>query len=44
MYYKQPEDFARVMRSTIALNGTFFNTQRMVLQYVFNAYSTNSAG
>jgi glycogen phosphorylase len=27
-----------VMRLTIALNGSFFNTHRMVLQYVANAY------
>jgi starch phosphorylase len=26
------------MRSTIALNGSFFNTQRMLEQYVVNAY------
>jgi hypothetical protein len=26
------------MRSTIALSGSFFNTQRMVSQYVLNAY------
>jgi starch phosphorylase len=26
------------MRSAIALNGSFFNTQRMVEQYVRNAY------
>jgi len=26
------------MRSTIALNGSFFNTQRMLAQYVSNAY------
>jgi hypothetical protein len=26
------------MRYAIALNGSFFNTQRMVLQYVANAY------
>jgi hypothetical protein len=26
------------MRYAIALNGSFFNTQRMVLQYVGNAY------
>ncbi len=44
MYYEQPEEYAKVMRSAIALNGTFFNTQRMVMQYVFNAYSTNGAG
>ena len=44
MYYEQPEEYAKVMRSAIALNGTFFNTQRMVMQYVFNAYSTNGVG
>ncbi len=26
------------MRSTMALNGSFFNTQRMLEQYVINAY------
>jgi hypothetical protein len=26
------------MRSTIALNGSFFNTQRMVSQYLLNAF------
>ena len=26
------------MRSAISLNGSFFNTQRMVRQYVHNAY------
>jgi hypothetical protein len=26
------------MRSAIALNGSFFNTQRMLAQYVSNAY------
>jgi starch phosphorylase len=26
------------MRSTIALNGSFFNTQRMLEQYILNAY------
>jgi hypothetical protein len=26
------------MRFAIALNGSFFNTQRMVLQYLSNAY------
>jgi hypothetical protein len=26
------------MRNAIALNGSFFNTQRMVLQYLTNAY------
>jgi starch phosphorylase len=38
LFYKQPMEFARVMRSAIALNGSFFNTQRMVFQYLRNAY------
>jgi starch phosphorylase len=40
LYYGRPSDYARVMRSAIALNGSFFNTQRMVSQYVLNAYET----
>ena len=43
LYYKSPEQYATVMRSAIALNGSFFNTQRMLLQYMFNAYSGNGA-
>jgi starch phosphorylase len=38
LYYGEPEAYAKLMRSTIALNGSFFNTQRMVSQYVTNAY------
>lgn len=38
LYYQQPEQWRRIMRSTIALNGSFFNTQRMLEQYVTNAY------
>jgi starch phosphorylase len=38
MFYRQPMEFAKVMRSAIALNGSFFNTQRMMLQYLRNAY------
>ena len=38
MFYLRPEAFAEVMRSTIALNGSFFNAQRMIRQYVENAY------
>jgi len=38
LYYKEPDNFCRVMRSAIALNGSFFNTQRMVSQYMRNAY------
>lgn len=38
LYYARPRAFAEVMRSTIAVNGSFFNTQRTVSQYVMNAY------
>jgi starch phosphorylase len=38
LFYGLPFAFAEVMRSAIALNGSFFNTQRMVEQYVRNAY------
>jgi starch phosphorylase len=38
LFYTQPTEYAKVMRSAIALNGSFFNTQRMVFQYLRNAY------
>ena len=38
LFYNQPEAYAEIRRSTIALNGSFFHTQRMVLQYLRNAY------
>lgn len=38
LFYRLPFSYAEVMRSAIALNGSFFNTQRMVRQYVHNAY------
>jgi len=38
LFYGKPDKFAEVMRSTIAINGAFFNTQRMILQYLSNAY------
>jgi len=38
LYYGKPEAYIKVRRSAIALNGSFFNTQRMVSQYVTNAY------
>jgi starch phosphorylase len=38
LFYRDRERFLDVMRHAIALNGSFFNTQRMVLQYVLNAY------
>ncbi len=38
MFYGIPHRYTEVMRSAIALNGSFFNTQRMVQQYLANAY------
>lgn len=38
MYYQSRGDFVSIMRNCIALNGSFFNTQRMILQYVLKAY------
>ena len=43
LYYKEPEKYARVMRSAIALNASFFNTQRMISQYVRNGYALAGA-
>jgi glycogen phosphorylase len=39
LYYDNPDGFAEIQRSAIAHNGSFFNTQRMVSQYLQNAYS-----
>jgi starch phosphorylase len=38
LFYNDRDRFLDVMRHAIALNGSFFNTQRMVLQYVLKAY------
>lgn len=38
LYYQQPERFLQIMLHAIALNGSFFNTQRMMQQYVVKAY------
>lgn len=38
MFQTARRAFVEVMRHCIALNGSFFNTQRMMQQYVVNAY------
>jgi len=38
MYYHNPEAYSRIMQSAIALNGSFFTAQRMMYQYLNNAY------
>ncbi|MFQ5732204.1 MAG: alpha-glucan family phosphorylase [Planctomycetaceae bacterium] len=37
-FYEQRPRFIEIMRHAIALNGSFFNTQRMLGQYVVKAY------
>jgi starch phosphorylase len=37
-FYAQRERYLEVMRGAIALNASFFNTQRMLLQYLYAAY------
>src|SRR5215469_12903619 len=38
LYVSAPENWARLMRTTVAFNGSYFNTNRMVKQYNRNAY------
>jgi starch phosphorylase len=38
LYRAEPEKWARMMRTTLAFNGSYFNTNRMVKQYTRNAY------
>ena len=42
LFYKETEKFTQVMRSAIAINGSFFNTQRMMFQYLRNAYASGA--
>jgi len=38
MFYNERHKFLSVMQHSIAINGSFFNTQRMVQQYITDAY------
>jgi len=38
LYYHDRRKFIDVMQHTIAVNGAYFNTQRMVEEYIANAY------
>lgn len=42
LFYRNPLAFAEVMRGAIALNGSYYNSQRMMIQYVSNAYAISS--
>ena len=37
-FYEDRAGWIEIMRHAIALNGSFFNTQRMLQQYVLKAY------
>lgn len=38
LFYRNRDEWLRTMSHAIALNGSYFNTQRMVQQYVLKAY------
>jgi starch phosphorylase len=38
LYLAAPEKWAHLMRTTLAFNGSYFNTNRMVKQYTRNSY------
>lgn len=40
LFYQDPENWSRLMRSTIALNGSYFTAERMLRQYVRQIYDT----
>jgi hypothetical protein len=38
MFYSNPDAYSRVRRRAIVVNGSFFNTHRMVLQSLAKAW------
>jgi starch phosphorylase len=38
VYFSRQERYLGMMRHCIALNASFFNSQRMILQYLYDAY------
>ena len=38
MFHNDRDRYVEVMRNAMAVNGSFFNTQRMLQQYVSSAY------
>ncbi len=38
MFYNERDRYINIMQHAIAINGSFFNTQRMVQQYITDAY------
>jgi len=43
MFYDRPRAYSDVMRGAMSHNGSFFNAQRMVSQYVQNVYEPGNA-
>ncbi|HUZ04725.1 MAG TPA: alpha-glucan family phosphorylase, partial [Acidobacteriaceae bacterium] len=43
LFYRYPDKWKEIMRMTLAVNGAFFNTQRMLRQYLINAYFPGGA-
>jgi len=37
-FYHEKEKWLSVMQNAIKLNGSFFNSQRMLMEYIKNAY------
>ncbi len=44
MFYERRAAWIRVMKQAIAINASFFNTHRMVRQYVDHAYAVDDGG
>lgn len=44
MFYNNREEYMAIMRQSIALNGSFFHTQRMMQEYVVKAYFLGHTG
>jgi starch phosphorylase len=42
VFHKEPQRYREIMRNSIFLNASFFNTQRMMEEYAINAYQLNS--
>ena len=38
MFYAERDRYIEVMRHALAINGSFFNTERMLVQYMRKAY------
>lgn len=43
-FYDKPDEWGRVMRNAIAINGSYFNTHRVVREYCERAYGVQMRG